>query len=351
MTSCEKLRTSGSPLTAPRQVSLHFPRAPKTSEVYDSYWNFACRRQDVYFARLRGSLPPWTNDAVIAEHRFTNVYRATDRVSQHLIHDVIYDGKERSSRSVFLRVLIFKLFNKWATWELIKQLVGDLDESTFQIKRISQALDKAMAKGQRLYSAAYIMPTARQFGDGRKHLGHLKLVEKMLDDELPSRLQDAGSLKGVYELLLSYGGLGPFLAFQYAIDLNYSPLLDFNESDYVVAGPGALDGIKKCFVDTAGRSPEDLIRWMCEAQSREFAQRGLEFKSLFGRPLQLIDCQNVFCEVDKYARVRHPNVLGKSGRTRIKQGYSARAFNPIPRVQLPPKWGLNDAVTNFYKGL
>ena len=54
---------------------------------------------------------------------------------------------------------------------------------------------------------------------------------------------------------------------------------------------------------------------------------GLEFRSLWGRRLQLIDCQNLFCEVDKYARVRHPEVVGVSGRTRIKQKY---ARHPLP---------------------
>ena len=45
---------------------------------------------------------------------------------------------------------------------------------------------------------------------------------------------------------------------------------------------------------------------MAENQEDEFARRGIEFQTLWGRPLQLIDCQNLFCEVDKYARVYHP---------------------------------------------
>lgn len=41
--------------------------------------------------------------------------------------------------------------------------------------------------------------------------------------------------------------MGKFLAFQYAIDINYSELCDFSEMDYVVAGPGAHSGISKIF--------------------------------------------------------------------------------------------------------
>jgi hypothetical protein len=54
--------------------------------------------------------------------------------------------------------------------------------------------------------------------------------------------------------------------------------------------------------------------------------------------LQLIDCQNLFCEVDKYARVVHPEVECQSGRTRIKQKFSPRP-DPLPQWY-PPKWGL-----------
>ena len=66
-------------------------------------------------------------------------------------------------------------------------------------------------------------------------------------------------------------------------------------------------------------SPEDIVQYVMDRQEEEFQRRGLKFKNLFGRPLQLIDCQNLFCEVDKYARVAHPELSnGQSGK-RIKQ--------------------------------
>jgi hypothetical protein len=58
--------------------------------------------------------------------------------------------------------------------------------------------------------------------------------------------------------------------------------------------------------------------------------------------LQLIDCQNLFCEVDKYARVYHPEMTGKSGRSRIKQRFHPKA-SPID-YWYPPKWGLNERI-------
>jgi len=60
---------------------------------------------------------------------------------------------------------------------------------------------------------------------------------------------------------------------------------------------------------------------MADIQEEQFARLGLRFRSLWGRPLQLVDCQNLFCEVGKYARRAHSDVGGLAGRTRIKQKY------------------------------
>jgi hypothetical protein len=60
---------------------------------------------------------------------------------------------------------------------------------------------------------------------------------------------------------------------------------------------------------------------------------------LWGRPLQLIDCQNLFCEVSKYSRVMHPKIRGVNDRSRIKQIYRPSA-RPL-EYWFPPKWGIN----------
>jgi hypothetical protein len=86
---------------------------------------------------------------------------------------------------------------------------------------------------------------------------------------------------------------------------------------------------------------------MAENQESEFKRLGLDFQNLFGRPLQLIDCQNLFCEVDKYARIKHPEISGISGRTRIKQKYSA-SKKPV-FYWYPKKWGINNAVDEYRK--
>jgi len=60
----------------------------RVTPVFDTYWKFACERQSMFFRRLEGLLP-WTHDPILATFRFTNPYRAADRVSQFLIREVV----------------------------------------------------------------------------------------------------------------------------------------------------------------------------------------------------------------------------------------------------------------------
>jgi hypothetical protein len=309
----------------------------RTTPVYDTYWRFAVSRQEVFHRRVEGEPGPWTTDPIISNHRFTNAYRASDRVSQFLIREVLYKGSQ-TAEDIFFRCLLFKFFNRIDTWHQLVAVVGEPSWRSYDYDRYAGVLDALMAQGGRVYSPAYIMPSP-QLGNPRKHRNHLRLLERMMNERLPERIATSHSLQQVFESILAYPSMGPFLAFQFAIDLNYSEICNFSEMDFVVAGPGARDGIRKCFVDTAGFSEADIIRLMADRAELEFGRLGLKFRDLWGRSLQLIDCQNLFCEVDKYARVAHPEYSGASGRTRIKQRFQASP-QVLPQWY-PPKWKLS----------
>lgn len=309
--------------------------------VYDTFWKFAAERQDIYFRRLEGASPPWSSDLILREHRFTNVYRALDKVSQYLITRVIYSARHAPEDQLF-RILLFKIFNKIDTWELLERKLGEISYKNYRFDRYNTILTEAMAEGRRLYSGAYIMPSPLGFGGTRKHTNHLRLLELIMQNRLSRKLAQTSTLRGLFSYLRSFPSLGEFLALQYAIDINYSELTDYSESEFIVPGPGARRGIRKCFPTLAEVGDETLIQITFEQQEVEFKERNLAFRTLWGRPLQLIDVQNLFCEVDKYSRVAHPEVKAPNGRTRIKQKYRP-AGKPEP-PWLPPKWGLNEAI-------
>jgi hypothetical protein len=307
-------------------------------KVFNTYWNFAAERQRVFHRRLHGYPHPWTEDEIIGNYRFCNAFRASDRVSQYLIRHVIYgDHLSQDPENILFRLLLFRFFNLSETWDLLESLYGDPNLSNFDVDKWYKDMDT----GQGLFNGAYMLCGVKIFGYEKKHGNYLGLVKHMVDEGLIQRIIAAKSFEEIYRDLNSFKLVGKFLAYQIATDINYSGVVDFPEDSFTMAGPGAERGIAKVFESTGGKSPEEMIHWMRERQEEEFTTRGipLDIAWLWGRPLQAIDIQNLFCETDKYCRVRFPELA--SGRSRIKAGFKV---NPTKATLpfYPPKWGIND---------
>ena len=222
--------------------------------VFETYWRFAAERLAMFYRRHTDPSGPWTSDSILKAYRFTNAYRAADRVSQYLIREVqTRPDRLQTAREIFFRTMLFKIFNRIDTWEALEVRLGPIEWRNIDLKKVDRTLEDLRSCGQKIYSAAYIMPSPR-LGHRSKHSNHIAMLAQMMEEGVPERVRQARSLRSVYDLILRYPGIGPFLAFQYTIDLNYSSIMGFEESEFVVAGPGALDGISKCFEDRSGLS-------------------------------------------------------------------------------------------------
>ncbi len=320
-----------------------------TTSVFDAYWKFAAERQAIFMKRMRGEPAPWTTDPILQQYKFTNAYRANDRVSQYLIRNVIYDGQEeaRSIPSTFFRIMLFKFFNRPQTWDyLSKRLTLEWElGGKHLLAQIDEILTASLNDGQQIMSGAYIMPSAGAKNGVRKHTAWLRILEKMMDGGLHTQiLKFSRTMAGAFNLMRVYPFVGDFLAYQYVTDLGYSPYTHWGEADFTVAGPGSIRGISKCFTPeyVKQNGPEYIIRHVQMNQQKYFEQFGLKFERLGGsggRPLQLIDCQNLFCEIDKYARVAFPEYTSGTMPTRIKAKFRASSSGPLPYFY-PPKWGI-----------
>ena len=116
----------------------------KRQEIYDLYWYFANERQNIFIKKLNGDTPPWTNDPILKTYKFCNSYRVNDRVSQYLLKNVIYNGKTYKDEDMLFRIILFKLFNKESTWELLLKEFKDITLSTFDMKEYSKVLTNAI---------------------------------------------------------------------------------------------------------------------------------------------------------------------------------------------------------------
>jgi hypothetical protein len=313
-------------------------RILRRDDVYRAYWSFAAERQRVFLRRVAGERPPWTQDPILARYKFTNPYRASDRASQFLIRDVVYTETDLNDDDALLRIVLFRLFSRPATWRALERELGPLRRSTLRSSRLATVLDNLQSCGP-IYTSAFILCANKAYGHDKKYLNHLALLREMFRRRaLPRAIARARSVADVYRELLAYPLIGPFMAYQLATDINYSELVDFDEDEFTIAGPGAERGIRKVFPDIARRDMASMIHWMADNQEEECKRLEIELPTLFGRRLHAIDCQNLFCELDKYARVAFPSL--KSNRQRIKTTFTP-SREPL-QLFYPPKWRLND---------
>jgi hypothetical protein len=315
-------------------------------DAYKHYFYFIQERMDIFWRRYDGQNYPYSKDPILSNNKFTNVYRALDRVSQYLIKDVIYNPKNKNAKAedILLRIIVFKIFNKIDTWEFLEQEIGALTVENFNPTQISKSLAD-LIKVQPIFNGAYMMTGTHQNYNHLKSK-HEKWLNMVKDEFITNRKFDkiinAKSFEEVYNILNGCAFLGGFLSYQYAIDFNYSTAIDFDENSFVKAGIGAIRGIKKCFIDLEKYTCEDAIKFTqdnLEHYQEKYEQN--KFKNLFGRNPTLLDLQNCFCETDKYLRVKMPELL--SDNSRIKQKFSTPKANF--NLFFPPKWNINPNIT------
>jgi hypothetical protein len=227
---------------------------------------------------------------------------------------------------------------------------GVLTWKEFDFDAYSKALGDAWNKGKgvHIWSRAYIQ-NQNVFTEYKyKHERYLALVKHMMDDKLPARLSGAKTYEQAFNILKYYPlHKESFLPMQHLTDLNHSPVIDFDENDFIVPGPGCLNGMRKCFQNLFEQPPsireaQAILYYLVEKQDLFFEKVEREV-TLFGRKLTCIDFQNVFCETDKYARVAHPefnlpNDRGTGLSYKIKETFEVTGALPSPFF--PPKWGL-----------
>lgn len=313
----------------------------------DAFWRFVAERQSIYARRARGDAAPWTTDSILQGHRFTNVYRAADRVSQYAIREVLYTGSQDRTECAF-RAVLFRMFNLPETWNMLRLRLGEQPSlENWDANNYIRLMDAHVRSGGKLWTGAYMVtPPVFSYGSP-KHYGWLLILDSMVRRGVFAWIgQAARSMDVVYEMLRSYPTVGDFFAFQWTIDINYSVATDFDENDFVIAGPGALRGLSKLYGKSFNQAmAQEAIRDLCGSQVLYLGER-YPFHWLGGsRKLHLIDVQNCLCEWDKYTREAMPE-LGRTGRlySRIKQSYDQRTAqsNPPIAYMWPPKWGLGD---------
>ena len=328
----------------------------KPNENFTYFLYFISERMNIFWNKLENK-QPYTEDEILKQFKFTNVYRMLDRSSQYLIKNVIYNGVVYSKEEMFWRIMVYKHFNLPSTWDLLIEEFGDINKG-ITLDMIADFLVKKIDQGYTIYSNAYMMTSAFLSGDKGKytHLKHNKwrkhqyyfyiFQKELIEQNKIGLILNSKSIEEMFSSISSVVSMGDFTAYQYTQDLNYTEFFNFDMNTFCAAGPGTQRGIERCFDIEGAANYGEIVKWTYSHLEELFAgyskkyEIDLQFRSLPNFSPQVPDLSNCFCETDKYLRGAGITTVGKEVHgKRIKNTFK-ESSSKIDFV-FPPKFGIS----------
>lgn len=278
------------------------------------FFAFIKERQDIYLRRFVEKSPaPWTEDPILQNYRFTNVYRELDATTiwfRENVRDPLKDDLE----NILFATILFRWFNKSETGAAI---LGEdnISDSLFCVKNFSKkAVEERVRPLSRWITGSYIIKTPNEVD---KLEGVLQCVNNTVRHipKLTESILNKNTLQHANNLLSNLPFLGGFMAYELTTDLRHTKLLS-GATDIMTwanPGPGAMRGanrILKLPVDRKLRT-DFYIKEMKELLELSKDTQNWPNEGHFP-PLEMRDIEHSLCEFDKYLRA-------KNGQGRPKQ--------------------------------
>jgi alpha-glutamyl/putrescinyl thymine pyrophosphorylase clade 1 len=89
-----------------------------TADAALTFLEFVEERHRIWERRQAGSPQPWTDNPILASHKFTNVYRWLDPGSQFVIEEL--QDLELSPSDNLMRFFLYRHTGRVETWEWLK---------------------------------------------------------------------------------------------------------------------------------------------------------------------------------------------------------------------------------------
>lgn len=278
---------------------------------------YMTERHAIYLSKKGGGrMGNWTQDPILQEFRFCNVYRELDTVTIW-IRENIREPFDGHPWLWFMLCLARRINHPPTLTELMN--AGCWPCLKFDPAHMVKVLDARTARGEQVYTGAYMI-TAET---GPEHIGKTKSVTTAYSNLLPLwqkareiEPQLHNTLQEAYNAILGQGfAWGPFMTYEVVSDLRHTAYLK-NAKDvdtWANAGPGAIRGLNRLYDRPLTQKPQ------AHQTNEEMRQLLIRTREQWPRAsktypkLEMREIEHTLCEFDKYERVR----LGE-GRPRSK---------------------------------
>ena len=248
--------------------------------------NYMIERHSIYERRAEGQPYPWTDDPILKEYSFCNVYRELDRVT------IWIRENWREPYADHPNLPFAMAMARQINWPDTLQEIGFPEH--WNPERIKAIMQGRLNRKEKVYTGAYMLTGT---------LGGTKVeqtIDKILTPlyEMPPRIIN-NSLEETWKRYLPYPGFSGFMAYEVVTDLRHTKHLENAEDIMTWAnpGPGAKRGLNRIH----GRPLNHT------QPRRHFINEMKELLYLCNMaplPLEMRDIEHCLCEFDKYERVR-----------------------------------------------
>lgn len=265
------------------EVKLH--RAPE-----DLFWYWVSERHRIYLKREAGEPKPWTDDPILQEYKFTNVFRQLDAGTVWLTKNFLEPNGKASLPVIAFNIAWYRMFNWIGTGALLGW------QTDWRPAPVIKKLKKAQSDGNQIFTGAHII--WGEFGKPK--------IDGVVDTctalwgarkAIASVARFFRTQQATFEELRRIRGVGAFLAYEIVSDFRHTELLtdatDINT--WANVGPGALRGLRRIHAKASPTTGLVMMRELLSRQSR---------KAEWVPRMELRDVEHSLCEFDKYCRVK-----------------------------------------------
>lgn len=257
-------------------------------------FKFIQLRHSIYTAKQAGLPKPWTNDPILQQYRFCNVYRELD--TQTIWLNEQWRSSNENDPDFWFAALVFRFVNWHETAEELGYPIP------WDPARFTAVLNKRKEQRKKVYSGAYMISTHGVKEPKSSYLA--KSLTKIYKARRRIRYKKEEPLADFHTRLMNCFDVGSFLAAQVIADAKYvgDMMLAPDWETFAASGPGSRRGLNRV-LEVRLNYPwtEEAWRAYVSDLHKEISLR-ITRENMW--PLHAQDLQNCLCEFDKYERVR-----------------------------------------------
>ena len=262
-----------------------------SSSELSRFWYWINERHSIWIKRKNGFSKPWSNDWILQQYKFTNVFRQLD-VGTIWLNELL-KGTNSPELTLFT-CCWYRMFNWYQHAEYFFH-----QGYVPSYNKLETYLCHCENMGDKIFTSAHMtcgMPGISKLD------AHLESVEAIWKDRKALvGMCEAGLMQAIFIRLQEYRCIGKFISYEIVCDLRFTDvLLSTDKFTWANVGPGAKRGLKRLGLPTTIEAMVELRRIAKTALAPHVRSHFRGTKP----PFELREIEHSLCEFDKYERVR-----------------------------------------------